>query len=126
MPNFLKAADVLIVPPSSAPLERGNCILPLKLFSYLAAGRPILAPVAPDTAGLLVHDENAWLVPPDDPDTAADGLRRLLDDQPLADRLAAAATERARSLTWDNRAVRLTKFLEERLSSGRRAAGNEP
>lgn len=120
LPHFLQTADVLIVPPSSAPLKRGNCILPLKLFSYLAAGRPILAPVAPDTAGLLVHDENAWLVPPDDPDIAAQGLRRLLGDQLLADRLADAAAERARSLTWDNRAVRVTDFLEKRLSESRR------
>ncbi len=62
---FLFAADVLIVPPSSAPLQQfGNCVLPLKLFAYFAAGRPILAPQAPDTAGFLRQRENALLVSP--------------------------------------------------------------
>ena len=33
------------LPASRAPLEQfRNCVLPLKLFAYLAAGRPILAP----------------------------------------------------------------------------------
>ena len=45
LPAWLHAADVLLIPPSRAPLEQyRNCVLPLKLFSYLAAGRPILAP----------------------------------------------------------------------------------
>src|SRR6476469_722339 len=51
LPAWLHAADVLLIPPSRAPLEQfRNCVLPLKLFAYLAAGRPILAPAAPDTA----------------------------------------------------------------------------
>ena len=72
LPAWLSAADVLLIPPSRAPLDRfRNCVLPLKLFSYLAAGRPILAPVAPDTAELLRDGENAVLVPPGAPDAAA-------------------------------------------------------
>ena len=64
LPAWLAAADVLLIPPSREPLDRfGNCVLPIKLFAYLAAGRPILAPAAPDTAELLEHGANAWLVP---------------------------------------------------------------
>ena len=40
--RYLDAADVLLVPPSAAPLRGGGTVLPLKLFSYLAAGRPPL------------------------------------------------------------------------------------
>ena len=58
LPAWLAAADVLLIPPSRAPLEQfRNCVLPLKLFAYLAAGKPILAPRAPDTAELLVDGE---------------------------------------------------------------------
>ena len=37
----------------------------MKVFSYLAAGRAILGPTLPDLQEILVHDQNAWLVPPD-------------------------------------------------------------
>lgn len=118
LPLWLHAADVLLIPSSRAPLERfRNCVLPLKLFSYLAAGRPILAPTAPDTAELLSDGGNALLVPPGDPRAAAAALGRILGDRALAAKLAQGALERARDLTWDKRAERIAAFLEARLSS---------
>jgi glycosyltransferase involved in cell wall biosynthesis len=120
LPAWLAAADVLAIPPTRAPLERfGNCVLPMKLFAYLAAARPILAPVAPDTAELLVHDESAWLVPPDDPAAAAVGLDRLLGDPALRQRLGEAAARLSAGLTWDKRAERISAFLERRLAAQR-------
>ncbi len=117
LPAWLAAADVLLIPPSRAPLERfGNCVLPIKLFAYLAAGRPILAPAAPDTAELLEHGVNAWLIPPDDPKAAADGLDRLLGDAALADELSASALRLSKDLTWDRRAEKIEGFLRERLA----------
>ena len=117
LPAWLAAADVLLIPPTRAPLERfGNCVLPIKLFAYLAAGRPILAPAAPDTAELLEHGGNAWLVPPDDPAAAAEGLDRLLGDAGLADRLATNARRLSLDLTWDRRAGAIERFLRERLA----------
>jgi starch synthase len=115
LPAWLHAADVLLIPPSRAPLEQyRNCVLPLKLFSYLAAGRPILAPLAPDTAELLVDGDNALLVPPGDPAAAAAALDRLRDPQ-LAARLGANAYVRSAELTWDARAERIHLFLESAL-----------
>jgi starch synthase len=116
LPAWLHAADVLLIPPSRAPLERfRNCVLPLKLFSYLAAGRPILAPVAPDTAELLSDGDNALLVPPGDPEAAAAALDRLRDPA-LAARLGAAAYARSAELTWDSRAEKIHLFLERALA----------
>jgi glycosyltransferase involved in cell wall biosynthesis len=118
LPAWLHAADVLLIPPSRAPLEQfRNCVLPLKLFAYLAAGRPILAPEAPDTAELLADGENALLVPPGDAEAAAVALDRLRDPA-LAARLGAAAYARSAELTWDKRAERIEAFLKARLSAG--------
>lgn len=120
VPDWLAAADVLVLPPSSAPLERfRQSVLPMKLFAYLAAGRPILAPVSPDTAELLRHEENALLVPPDDPESAAAALDRLLGDAGLGARLAANAKRLSGSLSWDARAARIAGFLEARLAAQR-------
>jgi len=118
LPAWLHAADVLLIPPSRAPLEQfRNCVLPLKLFAYLAAGRPILAPAAPDTAELLQDGENALLVPPGDAVAAAAALDRLRDPV-LAARLGAAAYARSGELTWDRRAEKIEAFLTHRLNAG--------
>jgi glycosyltransferase involved in cell wall biosynthesis len=117
LPAWLAAADVLLIPPSRAPLEQfRTCVLPLKTFAYLAAGRPVLAPIAPDTAELLKDGENALLVPPGQPELAARALDRLLAEPGLAARLAAGALASAGELTWDRRAEKIETFLAERLS----------
>jgi glycosyltransferase involved in cell wall biosynthesis len=118
LPAWLHAADALLIPPSRAPLEQfRNCVLPLKLFAYLAAGRPILAPDAPDTAELLTDGETALLVPPGDPVAAAAALDRLHEPE-LAVRLGAAAHALSGELTWDRRAEKIEAFLKARLSAG--------
>lgn len=117
LPAWLHAANVLLIPPSRAPLEQyRNCVLPLKLFAYLAAGRPILAPDAPDTAELLTDGETALLVPPGDPAAAAAALDRLRDPA-LAARLGAATYALSAELTWDRRAEKIEAFLGARLSA---------
>ncbi len=116
LPAWLAAADVLLIPPSRAPLETfRNCVLPLKLFAYLAAGRPILAPDAPDTAELLRDGDNALLVPPGDPAAAAAALDRILHVPDLAATLSLSALAAAGELTWDRRAEKIETFLESRL-----------
>lgn len=116
LPAWLAAADLLLIPASRDPLETfRNCVLPLKLFAYLAAGRPILAPEAPDTAELLRDGENALLVPPGDPEAAAAALDRIVNDPVLAARLSEGSRRSAGELTWDRRAEKIEAFLETRL-----------
>ena len=118
LPAWLRAADVLLIPPSRAPLEQfRNCVLPLKLFAYLAAGRPILAPEAPDTAELLTDGDTAVLVPPGDSGAAVEALDRLREPA-LAARLGAAARARSSELTWYARAEKIEAFLRARLTAG--------
>ncbi len=113
---WLYAADVLVIPPSLAPLERhGNTVLPIKLFLYLAAGRALIAPRAPDTVELLSDDDNAVLVPPGNAPALVAALRALAADSHRAARLAAAAFRTAADLTWDARAGHIEDFLERRL-----------
>lgn len=86
---------------------------PLKLFEYLAAGLPVIAPELPNLREVL--DEScALFVPPDDVAALAAAMRRLSSDAALRARLAASAAERAPAHTWDTRAERLIAFLESR------------
>ncbi|MCA9580692.1 MAG: glycosyltransferase, partial [Myxococcales bacterium] len=124
--RYLYAADVLLLPPSLGPLAVGNTVLPMKLFLYLAAGRALLAPKAPDTEELLVHGSNSRLVEPGDAEVASDALRALVEDHETRQRLAEGAFETGKGLTWDARASRIEAFLAERLAQGGETPAKDP
>ena len=86
---------------------------PLKAFEAMAAGRPLLASDLPSSREFLRHGENAWLVPPDDPDALAAGLRTLVEDDALSDRIARRAFEDAVEFSWNARARRLLDAFAE-------------
>jgi glycosyltransferase involved in cell wall biosynthesis len=110
---YLFASDCLVIPPTAAPLLRhGHTVLPMKTFSYLAAGRPIVAPDLPDLREVLHHDENALLVPPDNVDAAAAAIRLAISNQSVGDKLGYAARQNAAYFTWQARAERLSTFLQ--------------
>ena len=122
--QYIFAADVLLIPPSWQPLaEFGSTVLPLKLFAYMASGRPILAGRTPDIEELLRDGENALLCPPDDVEALVAGLATLTGDAQLASRLAAAALADSRGFTWEARARRIAAILDTRLRSAPIAYG---
>jgi glycosyltransferase involved in cell wall biosynthesis len=93
MAAFLRMADVLVSPRAYG----GN--LPLKVFDYLAAGRPIVATDIP-THRTVLSEERAVLVAPETEALAA-GILRLLSDDREAARLGQAAEGYAREhLGW--------------------------
>ena len=97
VPALLAAASVFVLPSR----WEGQ---PLILQEALAAGCPIVASRAggiPDLTG----EDAALLVPPGDVDALAAAVRRVLTDEVLAQRLAAAARERARGLPTADDAV---------------------
>lgn len=109
---YLYAADALIIPPVSAPMEKfGRTVLPFKLFPYLAAGRPIVAPNLADMRELIQHGENGILVNPDDAAQNAEAIRLLFSDEKMQEKLAANAAKTSRSLTWEARAERFKQWL---------------
>jgi len=124
---YLYASDVLTIPPSAAPLQQsGNTVLPLKIFLYLAAGRAIFAGASPDTAEILEHDRNAWLVSAGDITEAEQQLRVLLNDTNRLERLGRAGREQAAELTWDSRATKIEAFFEECLARDPASVEKEP
>ena len=81
IPAYLAMADVVV-----SPRAYGDN-LPLKIFDYLSAGRPIVATDIPAHRSVLAEDR-AVLTGLWSPDLAR-GIVSLLKDKPLAARLAA-------------------------------------
>jgi glycosyltransferase involved in cell wall biosynthesis len=108
--DLLARASVLVLPnPASAVSSRFTS--PLKLFEYMAAGRPIVASDLPALREVLSPDENAVLVTPGSAPALAAGIRQVIDDPALASRLALHALETVADFSWDRRAERLDALL---------------
>jgi len=115
--RYVFAADVLLIPPSLQPLaEFGSTVLPLKLYFYMASGRPILAGDIPDVREILRHGENAYLCRPDCLDALIAGIRTLTTDVELASRLAARSLDDSQQFTWDARARKIAEIVANRLN----------
>jgi glycosyltransferase involved in cell wall biosynthesis len=88
--------------------ETAAWMSPLKVFGYMAAGKPILCSDLPVLREVIEDGRNGILVPPDDPDAWAIALQRLLGDPELREILG--STARADFLarhTWSQRAARV-------------------
>jgi glycosyltransferase involved in cell wall biosynthesis len=83
MAAYLALADVLVSPRAYG----GN--LPLKIFDYLAAGRPIVATDIPTHRTVLTEDRAVLVAPRTD--ALARGILSILEDPGLGRRLSSAA-----------------------------------
>jgi glycosyltransferase involved in cell wall biosynthesis len=85
----------------------------LKLFEYMASGRPIVASDLPSIREVLTHERNALLADPGDPAAFVAAVTRLQREPELAGRLAARARIDVADYTWDRRAERLEALLRD-------------
>lgn len=84
---------------------------PLKLFEYMAAGKPIISSDLPAVAEVVRNRETALLVQPGDVDELADAIKRLYDDSAFRERLGSAAKQESERYSWQVRAERILKAL---------------
>ena len=115
VPALLRQADVLVLPTVDTPSARYTS--PLKLFEYMAAGRPIVASDLLPLRELVSHGRTALLVTPGDPEALAAGVRSVLADPAAAESMARAAFEQAADYSWERRAERIERLFDEVLST---------
>ena len=113
----LARADVLVLPNRQSAIS-DRFTSPLKLFEYMAAGRPIVASDLPSIREVLTHERNALLAEAGNPQAFVASIRRLKDDSDLRDRLARQAFADVRDYTWAKRAERLEALFAKVVSAG--------
>ena len=69
---------------------------PLTVFECMAMGRPIVSTDVDGLREVLVHDDNAYVVPPRDAGALAEAMLRVARDEALRERLGAKAHEVSR------------------------------
>jgi glycosyltransferase involved in cell wall biosynthesis len=110
IPSLLQKTDVLVAPYPELP---GFYFSALKIFEYMAAGKPIIASDIGQITSILKNQETAILVPPGDGKELHDALAWLKKDQGLRSKLGENALSEARQKhTWGHRVEMITGILE--------------
>jgi glycosyltransferase involved in cell wall biosynthesis len=120
--GYVPAAEV-----SAAFAATDLCVLPYAdgisfhhgtLMAALAHARPIVSTRPPLALPELVHGENVWLVPPNDPERLAAAITTLTQAPEHRQRLARGAATLATEFTWERIAARTAALFSTLTSTG--------
>jgi glycosyltransferase involved in cell wall biosynthesis len=108
VPGLIASFDIALQP-ASVPYAS-----PLKVFEYMAAGRAIVAPDQPNLREILEDGRTGLLFTPGDRAAFWSAVTRLVSDESLRRRLAAAARDEIlrRDFTWAGNARRVVALAE--------------
>jgi glycosyltransferase involved in cell wall biosynthesis len=110
VPGYLQAMDVCTAP---YPTAEGFYFSPLKVFEYMAAGRPVVASRAGQISALIEHGRSGLLVEPGDPEALAGALLRVAANPQEAARMGREARRRVvEEHTWERNAQRVAAAFE--------------
>jgi glycosyltransferase involved in cell wall biosynthesis len=116
LPHYQAACDILLMPyqrkvAASSGGDIAPFLSPMKLFEYLACGRPILSGDLPVLREVL-NEQNAVLLPPDDLDAWTAAVRSLQADHQKREALGHRARRDAQRHSWTARAQAVLDGLE--------------
>jgi glycosyltransferase involved in cell wall biosynthesis len=118
VPGLLASVDVAVAP---YPPQPRFYFSPLKVYEYMAAGRPVVASRVGQVAELIEDGVTGLLCPPGDPAALAAALERLRGEPGLRARLGEAARAAVRrDHTWAAVARRILRLAG--LTAGARVA----
>jgi len=122
IPSLERKMDVLVAP---YPALDGFYFSPLKIFEYMASGRPIVASAIGQITEILRHEQTALLVAPGDPEALKEALLRLRRDPGLARRLGVEArAEVRRKHGWDRRIAQIGGIFAGLNARAKRGVGH--
>ena len=116
VPQHLAAMDVAIAP---YPALDNFYYSPLKLFEYMAAGRPVVASRVGQVAEVVVDGATGLLFEPGDRADLVDCILRLQRDRALCNELGRNASAACSARTWTHHAARVIERVEPLVNRNR-------
>src|SRR3989344_4809939 len=108
IPAYLFAADILVVP--FVRDEPGA--FPVKIYEYMAAGRPIISFGSECIREVLRDGENSILIEPTS-ENWTHAIQKIIQNKKLAGALAQKAQEESGAYTWERRGKEIARVLNE-------------
>ena len=125
IPAFIAAADITLAPYNSrlAKDNRHQTASPMKLFEYMACGKPVITTPVVNTRGILTHGESAWIVSQDSPAALADAVEKLASNAELRHSLGENARRAVVNMySWTSHCANLQNlFLRVQIDSATRS-----
>lgn len=114
--NYLETFDIAVAP--YRPIVTGFYVSSLKIFEYMAAGKPIVASQIGQIGEILQHKYTALMVEPGDTEELAQAIIKLAQNSGLRKFLGQNARKLARKeYTWDKYAEKLENMYYTVLKS---------
>ncbi|MSU73604.1 glycosyltransferase, partial [Candidatus Kaiserbacteria bacterium] len=110
VPLWQSAADVLVLPNTGTQDISTKYTSPMKLFEYMASGRPIVASDLPSIREVLPEDSGFYCAA-DNPRELAAAIRKVIDGPDEARLRADRAVDLVRAYAWEARARRIANQL---------------
>jgi glycosyltransferase involved in cell wall biosynthesis len=102
----------IVIQPAGLNLHASRYASPLKLFDYMARGKPIVAAGVPSHLELLKDNVNALIYKPGDPQDLARCIKELVEHPRQAEVLARNAWEQSINCTYDARVRRILTLVQ--------------
>lgn len=115
LPKYQAASNLLLMPyqkeiSGSSGGNTAAFFSPIKLFEYMAVGRPILSSDMPVLREVL-DERNSILLPPADSEKWAETIKELEADQAKRESLGKIVKELSKEYSWQSRAEKILKEL---------------
>lgn len=110
IPKYLKSADILVIPNTARQKISASYTSPMKLFEYMTSEVPIVASDLPSMREVL-DESMAYFFIPDDVDSLASTINKVLSEPAVAQRKAGKAKEEVKKYTWRKRAENIMEFI---------------
>lgn len=117
IPALVRRMDIATAP---YPAHENFYFSPLKLFEYMAAGRPVVASALGQIRDVIEHGRNGLLSRAGHPGSLAEEILNLCRDPHLAERLGRQAVESSADYSWRSIADRITAIAQASKSASPR------
>ena len=110
VPTYIAASDVCVAP-FTAERNLWSGVSPLKVYEYLACGRPIVVSAVPGTTQLIQEYGCGIAVPPGDAHALAQAIERTLAEPSFRDAALRASAAIRDRCSWDRTAAAVSEVL---------------